>query len=534
MFETIITFIKSKSKSFWLRVTFLLLFISFLLYILLNYTFVEVNVVKNDAINQQVEIASIAEGRSAETVAQISNLVLTKRDSTGFTVSAGPDTTTKSIQKLPPIGIESVTINLFKDRDVDKYSGDNIGCSAFDSSKDTLLSYNCGSPKNVVTYENNISSDSPWENKLVATVSSDYSQVYSMEPFRDGVIGLRLTGFRIGDTSRNLLFYVDSEGQKQQYPIPDELETTQLGEVSIVTDNSSVNSNTLLLVGKFGDIYLGTIEADAIVYKKYTLPDEYNSQFDNLHCSLLTSTAYCYFGQGSESPDSPIATTYREKQDAGTVLKIDYASNQPTAESFTMAGDKANIDKIYISRFNKLYAQSDRELFEVTLESSQANRSLFNNEIASIGFGDALYYIKDNAVYRVNEEQRESYKVFASSNLTLSNLFIKGDSVFINAYIKDMPNSKLHTYLLSDRVHQNSNEKRLVDLLPFNTPPAIASIDYKDSTIRMRISTPVISDRQNNRTIYDEGQYLINKEFALKTLSERGITEQNYTIQTTR
>lgn len=530
MYKKSITFITSKDLPYWLRVSVVALFIGTSLYIIFNYTLIQVTVTYHDNIPPTATIYASGEKSPSKKTIQVANYAIVKRDTSSISVSAGTYTTTKETSVLPLLGIKNITLGVYKDKNVSKYSGDNIGCTAYDKAANVLMSYVCGKPGNLVRYDRPSDPTQKWENKLITSLTSPYGSIYTISPFKDGLLGLNIPGVETPEKDAMPLFYVNSSGKKQSYDLPDDFSIdTPLGEVSIVTDNTSHNSSSFLLVAKYGDVYFGTLSDSGIKYKKISLPENYISQFDNLYCSLVASKTYCYYGKGSESPDSSAATTYRQKNKSGNLISVDFSSDNPALKQYVLDSTNISIDKLYATREGLLYTLVDDRLYSFEIKEDTVNRRLFTENVSSIGNGDGLYYIKENALYKLNYTDKESYLVFKSDHIRLSNVAIFGDDVFINGFINGKSNKKLHTFKLTTSNTDNT-KPRLVDILPLPLSEEVLDMDYSDNTIRARVFSPITINKSTDTITYDDGIFATNKQTVLDQLARVGITHDNYTI----
>lgn len=522
--ERLVTFLQTKTLSYWIKWLFGSIAVLWLISLAFTYTIVQVSVTYHDGIKGQAVVLSTANGRAEEQAFSLGEITFLKRDTKALVILAENYQTDKAIDTLPLIGMAHIKANIYKDKDVRKYSGDNIGCTAYDKNTDTVLSYNCGKPANVVRYDRPLDGRQ-WQNVVVGTINNGESPINSVKPFRNGLLGLSVdieprTPFKP-------LFYIDSRGVKQPLNLPDDMDFNQWDGISIVTDQASVDSGRFLLVHRSGSVYLGTLEGSAVSYQKITLPNNYNNIFDNLSCRLLELTVYCYYGQsGNQHHDGEAETEHVKKNPGGTIF-----TTSPTGTKQYKVSDTLGIDELFLSRSKHLYALREREnMYEIELKDDKAQFRLLSQGVQSVGGGDGVLYIKDNAVFKVDDSTKESYLLFKSSHLRLSNVMIFGDDVFVNGYINDTVASRLHTYKISTQASTKKDGERLVDKLPFYIPDAVLDMDYADNIIRIRVNTDVTVNKSRNQLIYNPEEYEKNKEDILNDLSERGISSDAYDI----
>jgi hypothetical protein len=530
---TIITTIQSKSPAYWVRLVLFWAFILYMIFVCFNYTLITVSVVQHDGISKPSSIYGTSDGHvDDDKLLTFGNFVVAKRDTIALRVAVDGYQTNKLITKPPIFGVESVLVDIYKDHDVDKYSGDSLGCVTYDPPSDTLLSYKCTNPENLVHYDNPTNSDAIWQNRLIARLSDGASTIAAVHPFAGGAIGLlQPTG---GDsTPRNLLQYVDSTGKKQRYNLPVDYNLNELAATSIVTDTESITSKNILLVANSGDIFLGTIDGTNIAYKRFSMSD-YSSAFDSLVCGLLADEAYCYVGAGVDPSDSAIETTYDKNRAKATIQLVDFSSDTPTLKKYTLLS-ATPFSKLYVTQSKKIYAISQDVNLRNNINSLEISGSdivvrPFVSGIDATGTGSGVYYIKNNSLYEMDDQKNESYQVFSSSHVKLSNVMVFGNTVFVNGFISDVPDQKLHTYKILDKPSIQATGERLVDVLPFFMKGTTTDVDYKDTFVRIRAFATPTSDRITGRTTYDEAEYQKNVFRIKDNLTSLGITPKDYTI----
>jgi hypothetical protein len=531
-----IQFATTKSRLYWISIAIAFFAILFLINIVINYTIVMVKVVSYDGITTQPSIYSSTNGQSEEPVITVGELAIVKRSTLSLHARAGSYETSKSIPSLPVIGFSTVSINLYKDHDVQKYSGDSLGCIAYDHTTDHVLSYSCTNPKNLVFYDRPSDEKIQWENKLVAQITPGFPPIYSIHPFRNGVLGLLQPSG--GDEEANsLLFSVDSSGNKQLYNLPNDFNLDDIGSTNVVTDTSVSDNGKFLLVTGSGTIYLGEISGKNVAYKSLSVSNKYDSSFDTLVCTLVTTTAYCYFGPGSEESDSAIQTTHDKTVGAGTIQVIDFSNDTASSKIYSFPA-KQPIDTLLVTESKNLYGlvgnvngdPSKHNLYKLGLNGDNVSVQPFLTNINSVGSGNGLVYIKDNAVYKINDATNEAYLVFVSPHLRLSNIVTIEGNTFINGYVNDVPDGKLHTYKILNRPATAAVGKRLVDIVPFYIKGPVLSMDYSDDAIRIRVFATPTSFASTGKTTYDAGEYAANRQQIENYLMAAGITSNNYNI----
>lgn len=530
--QRLVEFVQSKSPRYWIWVTLVFIVSVLLLRTILLYAIVDIKVVLHDGISQSAGVYSTGSSNNRGAVLRIGNLSLVPRDSLSITAEAGIYQTVKPLPLLPLIGFLSTDINIYKDRDVSKYSADSLGCVAYDKERDIITSYSCGKPENLVQYVRPDTGN--WENKLVTAMTDGFPPIYSIKAFQNGVLGI-LQPPQSDMEVRDLLFYIDSTGTKQTYKLPDDLDQKYISATNVITDgNASINGNFLLSAKTEGKLYYGEINGSQVIYKDYQFPDTYDPLLDSLHCDLVGAVAYCFTGENSSHADSKIEANHRAKDSNGYIRIINFSSDKPSVKTYKLSEHIA-VDGVYVTKSKNIYTYAKSEsvqgdLYRITVDTDKATARMYLSSITTFAAGSGLLYVKDNALYKFDDSSNESYLVFKSKHLRISNIMQFGDETFINAFIEGVPSSKLHTYKLLSTSSSLANGKRLVDLLPIYINSQLLDIDYMDNTIRVRVFTPSTVDKQHNQLLYDEGQYEYNRNSIETELNSLGISSNKYQI----
>lgn len=531
--QSFLSFIFTRSPKQWVAFVLVVAGFLYLTYLSINFSVVWINVIRHDGIVDSSSFYGLRKDMTTEErYFSIGNLVLARKDTVSLRVIAGEYQTSKRISTLPAVGFSSETINLYKDRDVEKYSGDSLGCITYDPGKDAMLSYKCTKPVYLVHYARPLSTTAYWENKTVANFIADASSVTSVHPFRGGALAL-LQPAGGERTPRDVLHYVDSGGNRATYEPPRFFDMSDLGKLSVVTDTEAAESNSFLLVNDNGELHYGTTEGSTVTYKSMALSDKYNPEFDTLLCRLLGPYVYCYYGEGiidhlDEQPN------YRKHAHKGIVEVINFGTEKPTSSVYAFS-DSMPIAKLYVTQARKLYAVSSNitaysSLYELELSGGKVTSKPFMSNISSMSTGNGVLYIQNDAVYKVDDKSQESYLVFSSPNLKLSNVVTVGSHIFINAFVKDDPAEKLHTYKILDHASDLPIGKRPVDLLPFYIRGVTQSVDYSKEAIRIRVFATPTSNSQTGRLTYDEGEYQANKLRVEERLNSLGLNLDKYQV----
>ena len=213
---------------------------------------------------------------------------------------------------------------------------------------------------------------------------------------------------------------------------------------------------------------------------------------------------------------------------------IDFSKDKASV-SVSQLTLEIGVQDIHVTRAKNVYITSLNDsglddVYLLRLENSKATPQAILTDISSTSFGDGLLYVQNNAIYKIDDERDESYLGFSSKHLRISNINPIGDDIFFNAFITNMPDQKLHAYKLLDNPSQLPNGKRPVDVLPFYMGSALLSIDYMNTTVRVRVFASSSPDKAHNRLLYDEGEYESNRISIENQLNTLGITSDNYKI----
>lgn len=534
----IIQYINSKSR--WYIASWILGFIVLVIaiYIAANYTPILITVVKNDNITQSHAIYSASPGHTEEKIVVLGSIGFVERGTVSLKAVAGPYKTTRPLPTPSLIGFNSVTINLYRDRDTKKYSGDSLGCASYDKEVDRLLSYSCGKPVNLVHYSRPLENTGIWRNELVAQINDGTSPISSLKPFNGRLLGVHQHPDSDMEV-RNLLFTIDKLGNKKRYNLPADIERNNLPGVSLVVDTASDSNHFLLVDNGTGGVTLGTLEGDDVTYTHSAAPKEYNSTFDVRICTLIELTARCYSGNGSGSSDHEHYDSHKEEDQINIIETIDFSNKNPVSKTYVIKGENPGFGSIYATTSGSLYLSSsnqlgfvDIHLVQLDKDSATTKPALIN--VSSASFGNGISYIQDNAIYKLDDEKNESYKVFSSKKLRLSSITPVGGDLFFNAFITDATDQKLHTYKILDGASAEEEGKRTVDLLPLHNDSSIIANDYMGNIVRVRVFASASPDNSRTKLIYNENEYSNNRNLIESRLTSLGITSDKYQITYTK
>ena len=497
IFNKIIAFMRSKSPLFWIVTAAAFGIIILAINLITTYTLVSVVVTYNDAISEKATLYSMTRGQGDKQASPLmDNLYLLRRDTVALRASTDNYSTIKELTHLSPQ--ETITINLYKDKNADKYSGNNPGCITYDNASNRLLSYSCTQPRELLQYDQSNENSAP-QNSSVATIAASDSLAYSVKPYQGGVLGIRMPRFLANVPTNKFLFSIDSNGKITEASTPDSLGQEQLSATNVITDTTSVAGSEFLLVNKQTSSlsFARQINGGAMDYKSYSLPEDFSPTLDTLLCSLLGSTAYCFYGYSSGPPDSEEETKHHESKKPATFLVIDFSGETPAVERYTTK-QPTPVDNLFVTKSEKLYATSGDDLLSISLSDATAWSRVYATSVGSVAAGDGLYFVRDNSVYRLDDEKNESYLAFSSPKLRLSNIVSLNENVFVNAYIGGTTGQRVHTYRLNDEPNERPGF-RLIDTLPLalNESDDISDMDLYKNNLHIRVKVPVSKTGRN-------------------------------------
>lgn len=465
-----------RTYRFWIFCSFGLAVALTLLGAFATHTIVKITVNYHDGIEPRSSIYSLRESTDDHAIPTFGPYSIVSKNSSALRVDAGNYSTLKELPELPLVGIETIEVNIYKDKAAEKYTDNSLGCTAYDKHEDIMLSYVCGKPDHLTRHYRPVNPDDRWSNEIIASLGSEHGSIFSIEPFQDGALGLYVPR-NVVIESGLLLFTVSANGIKQELRIPESLPQGSLGATSIVTDTVTPNAEHFLLVNKRdGEVYLAdTIDGQTVSYKKHSLPEDISNVFDTLSCQLHNLMAYCIYGQPSGPPDSEAHDKYYDEERAAVVLAIDFSNTTPTERKYILA-DTAPVDNLHVTKSNTLFVTAGSDIFRLYLDETQATRKIYSSSIGPVAAGDGLYFIRNNALYKVDDITDESYLIFRSNNLRLSNIDEIDGELFINAYIDGRGDKRLFTFKLSNSVN---TAPEIPPLTTYDSNPIAARLPYK-------------------------------------------------------
>ncbi|MCA9334663.1 hypothetical protein KC953_00795, partial [Candidatus Saccharibacteria bacterium] len=422
--------------------------------------------------------ASDKDGNESNIVS-IGNFAIINRNVALLTVSSKDLQTSQNISPLPWFEIKKIALHLEHDLNADKISGNHLGCSAYNKKTKEFSTFSCGNPFGLYQYKTSSKDDIPWNNKQIL----NFPQAYNAAAFHNGVLG-------IANNTSPWLFYADINTKKvSQVRLPvANMSRTSISSISVVPDSTNPNlTNFLLVDNSTGIMWFGMQNGLDVTYRKYEHKiSDTQTQYLASMCKLVSTKAYCYFGNTSASPDSEGETIRYELSQDGVVDIIDFSTKYPTAQKFTISKDTP-LDDIYADKNGQLYGRTESTLYSLQQNDTSLEKTVFAKNIGAVSGGESLYYIKNNKLFQYDSSTKTTTMRFVSKNLRLSNINLFDKTVLFTAYIKGSNSTTLHAYKLLDTANTNS-DKRLLDIIPTSLPANesnIIDIDYSKSIIHV-------------------------------------------------
>lgn len=526
MFNKIIAFLRSIPIGYWIISGGVFILVIVAGYILMTYSIVSIVVNYNNGIPKEAKLFTVGVNRDDEpTTPSIGGFYFIRHDTSALKASTNNYSTIKNITE--PKNGDTLTINLYRDKNATKYSSANPGCFTYSKKTDRLLSYNCTKPTQLSEY---VSSGSMPNNKSIATIAQIDTNVYTIKPFQGGVTGIRMPRFVANIPTNKFLFKIDENGKESTSSVPDNITQEQLNATNVITDTTTESNDSILLVSKQNSslFYKDSISNTTNSYKNYKLPDNFSPTFDALSCQLLATMAYCYYGPNSDPSDSQTQTQHRTNEKKGTIVTVDFSDETPAAQTYTIA-DSTPLDTLSVTQGGNLYGMSYRDLMSIELSGSSATLKPFVVDSGSVSTSDGIYFVRDNSVYKYDDTKNESYLVFHSDKLRISTVTSLNGETFVNAYTQEGSGQRIHTYKINDEPNMTPGT-RLIDVLPldFKDSPDISDMDYYKNNLYIRVKVTV--KKTGRSTGLDQAAFNESKKRIEQLLKDRNINTETLTI----
>lgn len=432
------------------------------------------------------KLSTISKTGKKSAVISLGSIAILPRDTDRIEAIQNGWQTSVDITPLPWVGIKEINIAVQRDRNVEKVSGDSLGCTVYDSVAAVTASYSCSNPSGLYTYKTSDKNDVSWGNEAYLT----FPQSYSVVPFKNGLLG-------ITNSKTPQLFYADMTTKAVTLPLlPQGMDASRLADISLI-GNTGPNPDRFLLIDRQeGTVYYGDATENAVSYRRFILDKKWLLGA-SVTCALYDEKAHCYVGGSTASPDSHDETEDHKDRTDGRIVSIDFASDTVNYQQSAVPKSEP-IDQLYVDGNQHLYGLARASLYSLDTQKAFVRRTIVTASASSVAGGKTLYYVVNGKLYELNSETRQTFLRFSSDLLKISTITQTDSQVFIDAHAVDAPaGSKLHTYQLLTDENMTPGE-RLVDTLnpyPSKDFPGIVNLDYHQKNIHVVIPDYVEYDK---------------------------------------
>ena len=474
------------------------------LYSYSTHTFITLNTTKDSGLGY-IQFSSYSNNGDNKPIFVIGSIAYVSRDTAQISAVSGDYSTSVDTSPLPWFGIKNFTISVERDKNAEKISGSNFGCSVYSITTSALSSYSCGNPYGLFTYQTSDVDNVSWGNKPSLT----FPQSYNATTYRDGVIG-------ISNNTNPILFYSSTTDNKTvQLGLPfDDMSKEERGSISVIADSTDNSRSHFLLVdNSTAIIYFGQQNNEQVSYRQYEYKaTNFSPRFNTSRCVLVKQFGYCYFGNSSFSPDSEGETLQREKTGDGKVVVIDFSQQTATNKEYTVSKDEP-VDQLIVDDLGNIYSLDGTTLYQIKVSGNSTSRLVLATNVSSAVANKSLFYISNNQLFEYSSQTKSTHMRFTSKNLRLSNVSLFGDTTLFNAYVNGAPTNTLHTYRLLNTPNTTPGN-RLLDKIPFypgTNQINISDIDYFKKTIHV-VLPAYVTYNAANKIVPDDALYNEQKQ----------------------
>lgn len=491
-------------QSHWRLILILGLTCAAITYLYTHYALVQITITTKDGITGTPSLSFSTE-KETSPLRTLSGMAIIPRDAGVITATISPYSGSVYGAQSPVFSTKHIT--LLKDKNAEKYSrsqGVTAACSSYKKESDTLTSFDCKESKDLYTFKKT----SPATFAQVRTGLTPGTE--QPASFKGGVLGLTTLD------SNEPLFYTTPNGETSYYPLPDDIEEAKERHLTIVT-SSDMDSNSFVLVSARGNVYVGNIQSNKVHYATYKHPDGFDAANDVVFCSMSAQTVNCYFGKSASAKTTNLAPQL-------VSIKI---TNQNKLNFLVYSTDKIYPDKMLTAQENVFFTQ-DNNLYALRVTGAAAKKQLVAHGIMSAGAGENLFYVKQDAIFKVDTNTQSAHLVFQSSHLSIVGVTPFGSEVFFNARIKDQ-GDEIHKYKLTADMHTTT--VRPIDIIPLrNNNLPISNMElYKDQLL-VRVKIPIDKQAKSAASAINQVEYTKIKEEVTDYLQEKGISPDMLTI----
>ena len=447
-------------------------------------------------------------------------LLIVPRDTTSVIATQGDNIKTESKIIIPWYGILSANIALQPDKNATKVafrSTTGSQCATYNQSADKLAYYQCSNPKTLTTYETPTNSN--WHNKKIADL---YFPSKKASPYLGGLIGLSHTNDTDSGSPGDITV-VSSSGKVSSYDSPDDADMATFNLGQIFTNTGDPSDKKFVISTVTGDLFIGNpTSGKAVAYKHISAPSDYNTDYNQTLCSIVSDVVYCYRGPTArgETPQN-----FDFSKVTGSQI-FSYSFADETEKTIDVVTDLYALGDFQATTDGRFYATYYKQLFRFDKAGESYNPVPISENTGAIAAGDQLYFIQNKGVFVVDKDNPSvSRQVFYSPNIIPNSLYITSGKVFIIGH-SPSKDSVTYAYLLGSDSN-TSPGKRLIDLLPAR----IASAPTND-LVGDRIYTAITVPYKRNSSIkFDPGDIAEAKSRATESLRLLGIATDQHTLQ---
>lgn len=507
----------------WRRLLVIIVILLVLFVIGISQTIIIISTSSPSGSTKAIELTLLNNNGRRSSIFHIGQFALIPRDTERIEGRIDSWQTSIDITPLPTFSIKEVKLIIERDRNVEKVSGQSLGCTYYNKISGQILSYSCSNPTSLYSYKTSTTDGVPWKNESVL----NFPRSFAIAPFQTGLIGIK-------NANIPELFHVDAISKNiSLISLPNGYNTNDLKGTTIATDAISSTDHFLLINSVEGVIYFATKNGDRYSYQNFK-PDKKWLTNAIIQCVLRQTTAYCYIGAQSASPESEEQTAEYATQSDGRLVVINFKDSKVDVIASIVPKEEP-IDNLYIDDNAQLYAVSQFTLYSINTSKGKVLRTITTPAVSAVASGKNLYYAADDRVFEFNSTTKATNLRFYSQNIRPSTINQIDGRVFINAFINNRRDNTLYTYDILQEQNITPGQ-RLVDKIPID--PSInginfISMDYYKNIIHIVLPNFVTLNNRN-QFIPDMKSYNESRQEAINYLSLVIPNIKNYTITFSR
>lgn len=473
-----------------INLTLLVVGISFIIYIFINYKIV-IFTAEGNTTDMKVygyDIKTVDSNTQKPTELAVSSINIVPRSVNYFEAVNDKQATIIGEHALPfYVPFQNFTITLASQKKLEKEYTGPFNCMAGDNQN--LYSYSCTNPDHIFNYQ---TASLPWSSMPTTNIKNERSLVH----YKDGLLGIRhLPGIRYDKP----LVYTDlKKKSKTNFALPQELSASIINTSSIIPNDD--NSNLLLIASHNAKAFYVVNINNTTVVKKIDYPKEYEAN-DGISCRIHNATATCFIGKSTKSLDShdedeaEVAHQYHDKKSTLLTFALE-GDSQPTSQ---LLDSDLYIKEIFKTN-DGLYGLSDNSL--LLKLHTDGTSSVIARDVQSVGVADNLFFTRSNQLYTLKENSLTSQLAFESEN-NVSRVQSLNDAIYVSMFATNnigQTTNSVYTYRLTDT---DGDNKQALAILSLNKLPDVQSVDYNGNDIFINLKMPIVSDKATGKTIYN-------------------------------